>query len=226
MPKGTNCTPHVADLFLFCYKRDFMLSHSNNYQADVVEVFYSTSRYLVDDLLNVDNPFCEQMVRQIYPTELQLNEANSLDSEAPFLDLHLSITYDIVSYRINDKQDDLYFEIINFLFLDGDIPRSPSYGVYISQRIRFARVCSNVDEFNNRNKFLACKMDQSVFVSCASHAFASVHCCLVVTCLERAELFAQVGDVSCIFVTFSCGILGQVWYLIVSFSDLCHLFYF
>ena len=125
MPKGTNCTPHVADLFLFCYKRDFMLSHSNNNQADVVEVFYSTSRYLVDDLLNTDNPFCEQMVRQIYPTELQLNEANSLDSEAPFLDLHLSITYGIVSYRINDKQDDLYFEIINFLFLDGDIPRSP-----------------------------------------------------------------------------------------------------
>ena len=60
-------------------------------------------------------------------------------------------------------------------------------------------------------------------VSCVSHAFASIHCCLVVTCWERADLLALVGDVYCIFVTFPCGILGQVWYLIVSFPDLCRL---
>ena len=54
-----------------------------------------------------------------------------------------------------------------------------------------------------------------------SHAFASVHCCLVVTCCERADLLALVDDVYCIFVTFPCGTLGQVWYLIVSFPDLC-----
>ena len=64
------------------------------------------------------------------------------------------------------------------------------------------------------------------FMSCVSHDFASVHCCLVVTCWERAGLLALVGDVYCIFVTFPCGILGQVWYLIVSFPDLCHLSYF
>ena len=61
------------------------------------------------------------------------------------------------------------------------------------------------------------------FVSSVSHAFPSVHCCLVVTCWERADLLALVGDVYCIFVTFQSGILGQVWYLIVSFPDLCHL---
>ena len=58
------------------------------------------------------------------------------------------------------------------------------------------------------------------------HAFSSVHCCLVVTSWERADLLALVGDIYCIFVTFPCGILGQVWYLIVSFPDLCHLSYF
>ena len=58
------------------------------------------------------------------------------------------------------------------------------------------------------------------------HAFASVHCCLVVTCWERADLLALVCDAYCGFVTFPCGILGQVWYLIVSSPDLCHLFYF
>ena len=104
------------------------------------------------------NPYFEQMVGQIYPTELQLNKANSSDTEAPFLDLNLSITNVIVSSKIYDKRDDFNFEIVNFPFLDGDVPRSPSYGVYISQLIRFARVCSNVDDFNNRNYFLPAKL--------------------------------------------------------------------
>ena len=64
------------------------------------------------------------------------------------------------------------------------------------------------------------------FVPCVSHAFASVHCCLVVTCWEWADLLAPVGDFYCISVTFPCCILGQVWYLIVSFPDLCILSYF
>ena len=142
IPMGTNCAPLVADLFLFCYERDFMLSLSDNNQADIIEAFNSTSRYL-DDLLNIDNPYFEQMVGQIYPTELQLNKANSSDTEAPFFDLNLSITN---------------FEIVNFPFLDGGVPRSPYYGVYISQLIRFARVCSNVDNFNNRNLFLTAQL--------------------------------------------------------------------
>ena len=53
-----------------------------------------------------------------------------------------------------------------------------------------------------------------------------IHWCLVVTCWERADLLALVGDVNCTFVTFPCGILGQVWYLIVSFPDLCRISYF
>ena len=63
-------------------------------------------------------------------------------------------------------------------------------------------------------------------VSCVSHAFASVHCCLVVTCWEMADLLALVGDVYCINVTFPYGILDKVWYFIVSVFDLCHLSYF
>ena len=112
----------------------------------------------LEDLLNIDNPYFEQMVGQIYPTELQLNKANSADTEAPFLDLNLSITNGIVSSKSYDKRDDFNFEIVNFPFLDGDVPRSPSYGVYISQLIRFDRACSNVDVFNNRNLFLTAKL--------------------------------------------------------------------
>ena len=111
IPTGTNCAPLVADLFLFCYERDSMLSLSDNNQADIIEAFNSTSRYL-DDLLNIDNPYFEQMVGQIYPTELQLNKANSSDTEALFLDLNLSITNGIVSSKIYDKRDDFNFEIV------------------------------------------------------------------------------------------------------------------
>ena len=85
---GTNFATLVADLFLFCYERHFILSLSDNKQADVVEAFNFTSVYL-DDLLNIDNPYFEHMVSQIYPTELQLNKAHFSDSDAPLFGLRL-----------------------------------------------------------------------------------------------------------------------------------------
>ena len=87
---GTNCAPLVADLILFCYDRYSMLSLSYNYQADVIEIFISTSRYL-DDLLNTDtcNLYFQQIVDQIYPTEFQFNKANSFGTEAPVFELGL-----------------------------------------------------------------------------------------------------------------------------------------
>ena len=87
IPMGTNCAPLVADLFLFCYERDVMKNLSSNNQANVIKAFNLTSRYL-DDLLNIDNPYFKRMVNQIYPPELQLNKANTPDTEAPCLDLH------------------------------------------------------------------------------------------------------------------------------------------
>ena len=73
------------------------------------------------------------MVSQIYQAELQLNKANLSHTKAIFLVLDLSITNDISSSKIYNKQDDFNFEIFNFTFLDGDVPHAPSYGVYISQ---------------------------------------------------------------------------------------------
>ena len=99
-----------------------------------------------------------QMISRIYPTELQLHQANPSDTKVHLLDLDLSITNGIVSTKIYDKWDGFNFEIVNFPFLDGDVPRSPSYDAYISQLIRFARVCSHVDDFNNRNSFLTSKL--------------------------------------------------------------------
>ena len=94
------------------------------------------------------------------------------------MDLNLSIINGIVSSKHYDKRDDFNFEIGKFPFLDGDVPRSPSYGVFISQLIRFARVCSNVDDFNNTNLFLTSKLlkqgyryhkiRKSIFLNCTT----------------------------------------------------------
>ena len=154
---GTNCAPLVADLFLFCYERDFMKDLSSDNQAEIIKAFNSTSRYL-NDLHNIDNPYLKGMVNQIYPSNLQLNKANTSDTEAPFLNLHLSISNGFVSSKIYDKHDDFDFDIVNFPILDGDVPCRPSYGVYISQLIRFSRVCSHVDDFKTRNKCLTAKL--------------------------------------------------------------------
>ena len=113
---------------------------SDKNQTNIIEAFNFTSRYLlIDDLL--DNPYCEQMVGQIYPSELQLNKASFSGTETKKFVLNLSIS------------NDFNFEIVKFSFLDGDVPSSSSYGVYISLLIRLIRVCSYVDDFNNRNLF-------------------------------------------------------------------------
>ena len=81
------------------------------------------------------------------------------DTEVPFLDLHLSISTGFLPSE-NDKHKDCDFDIVNCPFLDGDVPCSTSYGVYISQLIRFARVTNHVADFNARNKSLTSKLLQ------------------------------------------------------------------
>ena len=130
-----------------------MMSLSTDYQADVIDAFNTTSRYL-GSILNINNVNFDNIVSQIYSSELQLNKANTSDTKATFLDLHMSISNNIVSTKSYDKRDDFDFEIVNFPFLDGDFRRSKSYGVYISQLFRFARASSYVADFNSHNKFV------------------------------------------------------------------------
>ena len=138
-------------------ERDLMMSLSDDKQTDVIDAFNTTSRYL-DDILNIDNVYFGNMVSRIYPSEPQFNKANTSDIKAAFLDLHLSISNDIVSTKIYEKRDDFDFEIVKFTCLDGDVPHSASYGVYISKLIRFARASSYVTDFNTCNELLTQKL--------------------------------------------------------------------
>ena len=88
------------------------------------------------------------------PFRAQRNKANTSDTK----DLHLSISNNTVSTKIYDKRDNFDFEIVNFPVLDGEVPRSTSYGVYIPQLIRFARASSHVADFKTRYKLLTQKL--------------------------------------------------------------------
>ena len=83
IPMGTNFAPLVADLLPFCYEREFMMSLSDDKRADVFDAFNTISRYL-DDILNINNVYFDNMVSQIYHSELQLNKANTSDTDAAF----------------------------------------------------------------------------------------------------------------------------------------------
>ena len=128
-----------------------MMSLSDDKQTDIIDALNTTSRYL-DDILNIYNVYFDNMVSQIYHSELQLT---SSETEAALFDLHLSFSNDIVSTKMYDEYDDFELEVVNFPFLKGgDVPCFTSNGVHISQLIRLARASSHVAVFNTCNKLL------------------------------------------------------------------------
>ena len=93
--------------------------------------------------------------KEIYPSQLTVEKANTSDDLANYLDLTFIIESNNRLYtKLYDKRDDFDFHIVNFPFLSSNIPSSPSYGVYISQLIRYARCCSYYDDFGYRHKLL------------------------------------------------------------------------
>jgi len=160
IPMGTNCAPLIADLFLYCYESQYIAKiQKDPTKQDLVDRFNNTYRYL-DDILALNNPDFLTYAKEIYPKELTLTKSNNNNDHTPFLDLDLTIEHGCLSTKVYDKRDDFSFPIVNFPFLDGDIPIAPSYGVYISQLVRFARICTKVSDFNDRNLYLTGKLLQ------------------------------------------------------------------
>ena len=131
-----------------------MASLSGVKQAEIIEAFRSTSGCL-DGLLGVGNPYFEGVVGRVYPPGLQLGRASASGAEAPFLDLHLSISDGFVSSEIYDKRDGFGFDIVGFPFLDGDVPHSASCRVCVSRLVWLAGVSGRVVDFGARNGGLA-----------------------------------------------------------------------
>ncbi|KAK3102775.1 hypothetical protein FSP39_013851 [Pinctada imbricata] len=137
IPMGTNCAPLVADLFSYTYEKEFIQNLQKQRKNDDVKCFIGTSRYL-DDILTIDTPVFEKYKNLMYPQELILNKANVSNTETPFLDHNIKIVNGEIHTSVYDKRDDFGFNKLNFPWFDGDVPRLPSYGIYISQLNRYS----------------------------------------------------------------------------------------
>ena len=103
--------------------------------------------------MNIGSPNFEEMVSQIYPAELQLNKANTSGTKASFLDFYIyQFKTELFHLKSLTNAMILISALLIFPFLDGDVPRTTSYGVYIYQFLRFASVSGHLIDFNSRNK--------------------------------------------------------------------------
>ena len=154
IPMGTNCAPLLADLFLYSYENEFLHNMIRSGNWRLARSFNLCYRY-IDDLIVFNNKKFLDYLKEIYPSQLTVEKANKSDHLADYLDLTFIIdSGGKLSTRLYDKRDDFDFHIVNFPFLSSNIPSGPSYGVYISQLIRYAQCCSNYDDFRYCHKCL------------------------------------------------------------------------
>ena len=154
IPMGTNCAPLLADLFLYSYENEFLDNMIRSGHRRLARSFNLCYGY-IDDLIVFNNKKFLDYLKEIYPSQLTVEKANKSDHLADYLDLTFIIdSGGKLSTRLYDKCDDFDFHIVNFPFLSSNIPSGPSYGVYISQLIRYARCCSHYDDFRYRHKCL------------------------------------------------------------------------
>ena len=124
---------------------------------DHIDMVNDTSRYL-DDIFTIENPEFEKHIPDIYPAELQLNEANTSEKETSFLDLNIKVIGSDFYTSVYDRRHDFGFPIVNFQWLTGDFPMLPSYGIYSSQLIRFSGCCTSVFDFYSKNLQITLKL--------------------------------------------------------------------
>ncbi len=154
IPMGTDCAPYLANLFLYSYEFDFLNDTLKHKDFTTLHKFNKCHRY-IDDLLAVNNDdLLKDYKNRIYPPELQLNCEDKSNQVVNYLDLHLEIKNSTITYSLYDKRDSFGFEIVNFPNLSGNIPTNQSYGVFISQLVRYARCCKKLTDFKTRTSIL------------------------------------------------------------------------
>ena len=151
---GMNCARLLADLFLYSYESEFLDNMIENGHTKLARSFSLCYRY-IDDLSVFNNKKFGDYVKEIYPSKLTVEKANTSDDLANYLDLTFIIKSNNRLYKnLYDKCDDFDFHIVNFPFLSSNISSNPSYGFYIYQLIRYARCCSYHDDFGYCHKLL------------------------------------------------------------------------
>ena len=132
IPKGTNCAPLLADIFLYSYEAEFIQSLLSAAKKQLASQLNFTYQY-IDDVLSINNSGFESYLGQIYPSELEIKDTTESNTSAIYLDLLLSIGRDGQLFTSPyEKRDDSNFHITNFPFLSSNIPSPPAYDEFIS----------------------------------------------------------------------------------------------
>ena len=164
IPMGTNCAPLLSDIFLYSYEEEFVQSLLSIGRKRLASQFNFTYRY-IDDVWFINNPDFENYLSQMYPPELEIKDTTERNTSASYLDLLLSIGRDgQLRTSFYDKRDDFNFPITNFPFLSSNITSLPTYGVFISQLIRYSRASSSYEWFIFRAVWLSNKLLGQVYV--------------------------------------------------------------
>ena len=149
IPMGTNSAPLLADLSLHTFEYDFMVKTMKQDTTKAIQ-FRNTFRY-IDDLFSINNVDFGNYISAIYPPELQLTDTSTSSTEVCCLVTNIKSGSTNTPFRISiyDKRDDFIFRIVNFPHMDSNIPANPAYSVYISQLVRYARICTSKVDFMN-----------------------------------------------------------------------------
>ena len=150
IPMGTDSAPLLADLFLHTFEYDFMVK---------------TMKHDITKAIQFNNTF--RYIAAIYPPELQLTDTSTSSTEVCYLDTHIKTGGTNTPFRMSlyDKRDDFTFRIVNFPHMDSNFPANPAYGVYISQLVRYARICTSKVDFMNRLCGLSLRLRQQCFLT-------------------------------------------------------------
>ena len=164
IPMGTNCAPFLANIFLHTYEFEYMQLLINNGKSDIARKLSNTFRYQDDCVALNDGGEFGKHFSKMYPPEMTLESTNLSICVATFLDLRISIFRGKFLYRSYDKRNDFGFDICNYPDLNGNIPLASSYGVFMSQLVRFCDINQQVKSFMSDVKMMANKFCKQGFL--------------------------------------------------------------
>ena len=135
-----------------------------------IYLFSNTFRY-IDDLLSVNNENFGNYISDIYPSDLELKDTTLTSNEVCYLDTRIRNGDSNTPFHLSvyDKRDDFSFRIVNFPHMDSNIPANPAYGVYISQLVRYVRICTSKLDFIRRLRRLSSRLLHQGFKSTLLH---------------------------------------------------------
>ena len=162
IPMGTDCAPFLANLFLYSYECEWVCKRKKDKDFDILNKFKYCFRY-IDDLLCINNDqLMDEVMHEIYPPELSLT-SDDATVQANYLDLSIEIRKGKIHTSLFDKRDAFGFTIVNFPDLSGNIPEKQSYGVFVSQLIRYSRCCQDLANFRERTRTLVKRLVRQNF---------------------------------------------------------------